>query len=91
MLSPVMKLTESVERGAQGMDQVLCLLVENEELRLNVWNNPTNDPKRGVDNFGTAERAMVDVRISAVAPSGLITDALSTRRCGRRSRGRLGS
>jgi len=73
------------------MAQVLRLLVENEILRLNVWNNPTNDPKRGVDSSGTVERAMVDVRTPAETPSGLIADALSTRRCGRHSRGRLGS
>lgn len=64
MSSPALtlsKLTEYIERGAQGMAQVLRLLVENEILRLNVWNNPTNDPKRGVDISGTVERAMVDV------------------------------
>jgi len=43
------------------MGQVLRLLVENEILRLNVWNNPTNDPKRGVDNIGTVEKTMTDV------------------------------
>jgi len=75
------------------MAQVLRLLVENEILRLNVWNNPTSDPKRGVDNSGTVERAMVDVSISIsiVVPSGVITDASSIRRCGCRSRDRLGS
>lgn len=83
--------TESVERGAQSMAQVLRLLVENEILRLNVWNNPTNDPKRGVDNSGTVERTMVDVSISVMTPSGLIADTFSTRRCGWHSRGRHGS
>jgi phosphatidylinositol 4-kinase len=57
----LMELTKHVERGAQSMAQVLRLLVENEILRLNVWNNPTNDPKRGVDSIGTVERAMTDV------------------------------
>ena len=48
------------------MAQVLRLLVENEILRLDVWNNPTNDPKRGVDNTGTIERAMTDVSCSSI-------------------------
>ena len=61
-----MELIERVERGALNMAQVLPLLVENEILRLNEWNNPTNDPKRGVDNIGTVEKTMTDV-------SGLIT------------------
>lgn len=43
------------------MAQVLRLLVENEILRLNVWNNPTNDPKRGVDSICTVEKTMLDV------------------------------
>lgn len=55
------ELIEHKERGAQSMGQVLRLLVENEILRLNVWNNPTNDPKRGVDNIGTVEKTMTDV------------------------------
>jgi len=66
MLSPTLKLsklTRFIERGAQSIAQALRLLVENEILRLNVWNNPTNDPKRGVDSTGTVERAMVDVSI----------------------------
>lgn len=43
------------------MAQMLRLLVENEILRLNVWNNPTNDPKRGVDTVGMVEKSMTDV------------------------------
>jgi len=73
------------------MAQILRLLVENEILRLNVWNNPTNDPKRGVDNVGTVERVMVDVSDSDVVPLGVVADASSKRQCGRLSRGRLGS
>ncbi|KAF9067556.1 hypothetical protein BDP27DRAFT_1328569 [Rhodocollybia butyracea] len=36
----------------RDINQPLRLLVENEILRLNVWANPTNDPKRGVDHVG---------------------------------------
>ena len=56
-----MALTEHIERGAQSMAQVLRLLVENEILRLNVWNNPTNDPKRGADSIVAVEKTMTDV------------------------------
>ena len=56
-----MELTDSAEHGAQNAVQVLRLLVENEIHRLNVWNNPTNDPKRGVDSVGTIEKSMTDV------------------------------
>lgn len=65
-----MELTEYVEHGAQNMVQVLRLLVENEILRLNVWNNPTNDPKRGVDIIGTVEKSMTDVSSLVMIPSG---------------------
>lgn len=59
--SNIRELTECIEGGAQNTTQVLRLLVENEILRLNVWNNPVNDPKRGVDNIGTVEKSMTDV------------------------------
>jgi len=85
-----MKLTKCVERGAQSVAQVLRLLVENEILRLNVWNNPTNDPKRGVDSIGTVEKTMTDVS-SFIVPSGAILDDPSNRRHGQRSQGKLGS
>ena len=38
----------------------LRLLVENEIFRLSVWNNPTNDLKRGVDPACVTEKAIVD-------------------------------
>jgi phosphatidylinositol 4-kinase A len=44
------------------LNLALRLLVENEILRLTVWSNPANDPKRGLDSFSTTERAMHDVR-----------------------------
>lgn len=55
------ELTKFVEHAAQNTAQVLRLLVEDEILRLNVWNNPTNDPKRGVDTVGMVEKSMTDV------------------------------
>ena len=60
------------------MAQVLRLLVENEILRLNVWNNPTNDPKRGADSIGAIERTMTDVGIPTVLPPDVIVDTPST-------------
>jgi len=86
-----MELTKHVERGAQSLAQVLRLLVENEILRLNVWNNPTNDPKRGVDTIGTIEKTMTDVSSLDIVSSGAIVDGSSKRRHGRRSRDKLGS
>jgi len=38
--------------------QLLALLIENEIVRLNVWSNPTNDPKRGADHVASIEKAM---------------------------------
>jgi len=71
----LVKLTEHVERGAQSMGQVLRLLVENEILRLNVWNNPSNDPKRGADSIGTVDKSMNDVSSSIMIPSGSTANA----------------
>ncbi|KAE9409758.1 hypothetical protein BT96DRAFT_962286 [Gymnopus androsaceus JB14] len=36
----------------RDVNHPLRLLVENEIFRLNVWANPTNDPKRGTDHVG---------------------------------------
>jgi len=76
--SKLIRLTEHVERGALNIAQVLRLLVENEILRLNVWNNPTNDLKRGVDNIGTVEKTMTDVSGPITVRPGAIADILST-------------
>jgi len=57
------------------MGQVLRLLVENEILRLNVWNNPSNDPKRGADSIGTVDKSMNDVSSSIMIPSGSTANA----------------
>jgi len=69
------KLTEHTKRGAQSMAQVLRLLVENEILRLNVWNDPSNDPKRGADSIGTVDKSMKDVSSSVMTPSGSTVNA----------------
>lgn len=69
-----MELTEHVEVGGQNTAQVLRLLVENEILRLNVWNNPVNDPKRGVDNVGTVEKSMTDVSTVVLTLSGSVAN-----------------
>jgi hypothetical protein len=60
------------------MAQVLRLLVENEILRLNVWNNPTSDPKRGIDSTGTIERTMTDVSSLVMVLSSAVADTPST-------------
>ena len=41
----------------------LRLLVENEIIRLTVWSNPCNDPKRGVDHVSNLEKLMTDVSV----------------------------
>jgi phosphatidylinositol 4-kinase len=46
----------------KSQHQLLRLLVENEITRLNVWLNPTNDPKRGTDFVGV-EKTFYDVRV----------------------------
>ena len=71
-------LIERIERETQSVAQVLRLLVENEILRLNVWNNPTNDPKRGVDSIGTIEKTMTDVSRLIIVPPDVIVDVSST-------------
>jgi hypothetical protein len=58
--------------------EVLRPLVENEILRLNVWNNPTSDPRRGIDSTGTVERTMSDVSSLVMVPSSEVADTLST-------------
>jgi hypothetical protein len=68
-LRVIIELTECLELGAQSTAQVLRLLVENEIFRLNVWNNPANDLKRGVDNIGTVEKYMTDVGCVLFSPS----------------------
>lgn len=78
LASELIRLTENIERGAQDMTQVLRLLVENEILRLNVWNNPTNDPKRGVDSIGTIEKTMTDVSTLVTVPPDAMADVPST-------------
>lgn len=45
----------------KGANRLLRLLVENEIFRLTVWDNPSNDVKRGLDPIGSMERVMVDV------------------------------
>ena len=71
-------LIERIERETQSVAQVLRLLVENEILRLNVWNNPTNDPKRGVDSIGTIEKTMTDVSRLIIVPPDVIVNVSST-------------
>ncbi|KAG6889834.1 hypothetical protein C0995_014311 [Termitomyces sp. Mi166 len=44
----------------RSINHPLRLLTENEMMRLSVWNNPTNDPKRGNDHIGTIGAAMLD-------------------------------
>jgi hypothetical protein len=88
--SKATELTGFAEHGAQNTVQVLRLLVENEIHRLNVWNNPTNDPKRGVDSVGTIEKSMTDVGDSLVAHSLPIAQYFD-RRCGLRLLDKLGN
>ena len=65
-----MGLIGDVEQGTLNMAQALRLLVENEILRLNVWNNPTNDRKHGTNNIGTVEKTMTDVNRLITVPPG---------------------
>ncbi|KAM6500354.1 hypothetical protein JOM56_003368 [Amanita muscaria] len=44
----------------------LRLLAENEIYRLLVWNNPTNDPKRGPNNTGTIERLQTEASWASI-------------------------
>ncbi|KAG6909642.1 hypothetical protein DXG01_016424 [Tephrocybe rancida] len=44
----------------RSINHPLRLLTENEMNRLAVWNNPTNDPKRGSDQIGSIGATMVD-------------------------------
>ncbi|KAJ4475685.1 hypothetical protein J3R30DRAFT_3735539 [Lentinula aciculospora] len=47
------RLTDYASR-LREINHPLRLLVENEIFRLNVWANPMNEPKRGVDHIGMA-------------------------------------
>ncbi|KAG8969691.1 phosphatidylinositol-4- kinase [Tulasnella sp. 419] len=44
----------------KSLNELLRLLVEKEITRLQVWLNPTNDPKRGSDHLILAERMYTD-------------------------------
>ncbi|KAG6880260.1 hypothetical protein C0992_001828 [Termitomyces sp. T32_za158] len=46
----------------RSINHPLRLLTENEMMRLSVWNNPTNDPKRGNDHIGTIGASMLEVK-----------------------------
>ncbi|KAG6853905.1 hypothetical protein C0991_012574 [Blastosporella zonata] len=50
----------------RSINHPLRLLTENEMSRLAVWNNPTNDPKRGSDHLGSVGETMVDASWPAV-------------------------
>ncbi|KAH8117021.1 hypothetical protein DFH11DRAFT_1687803 [Phellopilus nigrolimitatus] len=52
--------TKTSTQDLKGANRLLRLLVENEIFRLTVWDNPSNDVKRGVDHVGLMEKGMVD-------------------------------
>ena len=56
------------------MAQVIRLLAENEILHLNLWNDPTSDPKRGIDSTGTVKKIMTDVSRLIIVPPDVIAD-----------------
>lgn len=56
------------------MAQVIRLLAENEILRLNLWNDQTSDPKRGIDSTGTVKKIMTDVSRLIIVPPDVIAD-----------------
>ena len=47
----------------KAVNRFLRLLVENEILRLSVWDNPTNDAKRRSDPPALLEKGMVEVNL----------------------------
>ncbi|KAG6820652.1 hypothetical protein H0H93_013851 [Arthromyces matolae] len=50
----------------RSINHPLRLLTENEMIRLTVWNNPNNDPKRGSDHVGSIVAAMHETSWSSV-------------------------
>ena len=46
----------------KSLNLPLRVLIDNEVFRLAVWANPSNDPRRGVDQFGVMERTLTEVR-----------------------------
>ena len=53
-------------QGMKGANHLLRLLVDNEIYRLSVWDNPSNDPHRGIDHNGSTEKGIMDVRIESL-------------------------
>ncbi|KAI5120463.1 hypothetical protein M0805_006483 [Coniferiporia weirii] len=53
-------VTKTSNRDLRSANRLLRLLVENEIFRLTVWDNPSNDIKRGVDHAGLIERGMAE-------------------------------
>lgn len=58
----------------KNISPALRLLVENEIVRLSVWTNPTNDPKRGTDHVANMEKTMLDVSHIRLLISSLLLD-----------------
>ncbi|RDB21005.1 Phosphatidylinositol 4-kinase stt4 [Hypsizygus marmoreus] len=52
--------TSYYTKRLRSITQPLRLLTENEIFRLAVWANPTNDPKRGTDQLGTAAATFLE-------------------------------
>jgi hypothetical protein len=61
-------LTDYVTR-VRSTNLPLRLLTENEVFRLMVWANPTNDPKRGYDQYGTASATLAEVCLKPLSCS----------------------
>ncbi|KAG6828586.1 hypothetical protein H0H92_007376 [Tricholoma furcatifolium] len=67
-LNPARKPSRSTyyANRLRSINLPLRLLTENEMTRLAVWNNPTNDPKRGSDHIGHLVATMLDTSWPAV-------------------------
>ncbi|EPS96826.1 hypothetical protein FOMPIDRAFT_1052946 [Fomitopsis schrenkii] len=62
----------------KNLNLPLRLLVDNEIVRLTVWSNPTNDPKRGPDHVVSIEKTMLDSSwISAVRKTWELDPAIA--------------
>ncbi|KAL0946563.1 hypothetical protein HGRIS_012767 [Hohenbuehelia grisea] len=61
----------------RNINKPLRLLVENEIFRLNVWSNPTNDPRRSADQVGATDRSLSEAWPSIIRTLWQIDPAIA--------------
>lgn len=75
MLSELLKV---YGERLREMNLPLRLLCEQEISRLHVWNNPLNDPKKGVDAVASTEKTVLEVSLLGLSIGSFVHRAFQT-------------